>query len=102
MHIGPQLTEGQLADYMGNVGFRVVIHGRIIHVGVAKEQSPLMIYHATLVCGRAISVPHLEHESIRLIPIEPAPKLGLRHYLRLYWESRKRKDGGDQSEDEAN
>jgi len=44
----------------------------------------------------------MEMEAISWVArVDPVPKTGLLYYLRLYWESRKRK-GGDQGQDEAN
>jgi hypothetical protein len=80
-----RLTEDQGEDYVGN-GLRIAVHGQIIHVGVAKEQSPLMTIRGNLFCGKGISAAYLENESIRLIPIEPGPEKSLLGRLRLRWK----------------
>jgi len=79
------LTEDLADDYMGVNGLRISVHGQILHVGVAKEQSPLMTIKGNLVCGDDIVEPYLEFESIRLIPIDPAPKRGVFYCLNRWW-----------------
>ena len=63
------LTEEQAKEYL-NTALRIAVHGEIAHVGVAKEQGPLMSIRGNLVCGMNRPT-YLEFESISLTPIDP-------------------------------
>lgn len=79
----------------------ISVHGQITHVGAAKQQGPLLQIDGNLTCGLGRPT-QMEMEAISWVArVDPVPKTGLLYYLRLYWESRKRK-GGDQGQDEAN
>jgi hypothetical protein len=90
VHVYP--TEKQSSEYVEGV-LRIAVDGTYTHVGVTGERGPNMHIIGNLVCGKGPIPPYMENEVIRLIPPGPAPKLGLLHYLELYWESRKPKDG---------
>ena len=91
-----RLTEDQGEDYVRN-GLRITVHGQIIHVGVAKEQSPLMTIRGNLFCGKGIAAAYLENESIRLIPMEPVPEKGLLGRLRHWWKRAPKEPNQDEN-----
>jgi hypothetical protein len=62
------LTEEQAKEFTDTT-LRISVHGTIIHVGVAKEPSPLMSISGNLVCGINRSQPILEYENITMTPI---------------------------------
>ncbi|HEV8038010.1 MAG TPA: hypothetical protein VGP62_04035 [Bryobacteraceae bacterium] len=61
------LAEEQSKQYLETI-LRIAVHGEIVHVGVAKEQSPLMSIRGNLVCGMNRPT-YLEYEDITMIPM---------------------------------
>jgi hypothetical protein len=62
-----RLTAEQSKEYLDTV-LRIAVRGEIAHVGVAKEQGPLMSIGGNLVCGMNRST-FLEFENISLTPM---------------------------------
>jgi hypothetical protein len=61
------LTEEQSKEFT-DTALRISVHGAIIHVGIAKEQSPLMSISGNLVCGMNRPA-YLEYENITMTPM---------------------------------
>lgn len=63
---GLPISDIQASQYESGI-LRISVYGRIVHIGVTNQQSPLMRIDADLICGASIPA-RLEHETIVMVP----------------------------------